>query len=1223
MDRNNIGPLLIALLGAFAVAIPVTIRSSGPASPQVETPLTTPSGDRPLAAYEIIKYFFGFTDKEAYEAWTDQPDARKGYEIEFVIATLPEPIASPLRSKFDSYLDAIQSAAETAGYVLDRFNLPWQVPEKGSPQGFALGQQLVLRWEEDTKDGLPKPTGSFVSVEGNKKEQTRFLTEPGILLFRHNQEKKLLLVLVVGETPTWGVRKEALANALDLVSWLSNYWPDKPPQRFPEVAKGPPQIRILGPSFSGSAKSIDLALDAWLATHQPLPLPQVTIISGTATAVRDEFEPKGRFTATTVSDSQRNHLIECYLMHLGANHIALLSESGTLRGFHYSSEAHPHAMGDASADSGCRNAPLPLGPMRVVLDWLGRRPPPAPRILYLKYPLHISNLRNASRSAATPATPQLALGRRNLPFSEEQSEAGGYVIPTFSSREAYYDELVLDRLLSTIHRERIKYVEIVATDNEDLIFLAQQIRSKCPDTVIVSLSEDLRFLHSDVNQDLRGMLVFSTYPLFSANQSWTYPFTGEGQRFTGEGQRFIGEGQRSQFPSDNAEGVYNATLALLGKAESMLEYSIPFEKLPTKPPLWVSIVGTDDFWPVAYMPIDDDPGEVLYPAGLRPPPKGPIEVASALYPRPFLIGFLLMSLFSLAASLSLLKESSNLRVSSFFARFFWLWNWVPASLSMLWGDAVIPGNRPMRRTILFECATILLVLYAIVFFYYLLPWLPGSGFKSDVVSWHPSVLVETLAVTACITLSLQLLAVFTTLVGACAAATSISRKVGLVAVLPFSLVAAYSVTELTVNFKQPSIIERPSIFAFLRSVDLRSGVSPLVPILLMGGAGLVLVLCSLRRLNLLEQCPLPSPFLNLKSTSFEGVTKLEDQIIHLLECSALRLPGLPLLLPAFFAIWAALHQGRASYPVDGPAFDYALFATSVLVYAGFLAVFLRFTGVWLSLRSLLRRLYWHPTRGSYESLRESLPGDQTARKRIYLVEPRPTYAAMEASLQSAREIQQRVNLPYLRVAVDCAERCLLRAYKLETGATDNWRESVSARLHAERTVAIVTGAVASIFDGEWRLAGAAQTASRSDQEVVTELIRQANLCIAARVVDFLRQVLAQLQNLALFGTTGMLLMLLAMSSYPFPQRDTLLWLSWATLLGAVLLLLIVFVQMNRDRIISLLSGTTPGKLEWDSSFLIQVTVFGVVPILTLLGAQFPQAFGQLFSWASKLGSGGH
>jgi hypothetical protein len=138
---------------------------------------------------------------------------------------------------------------------------------------------------------------------------------------------------------------------------------------------------------------------------------------------------------------------------------------------------------------------------------------------------------------------------------------------------------------------------------------------------------------------------------------------------------------------------------------------------------------------------------------------------------------------------------------------------------MLSGDAVFSGNRPTRRTILFESATILLVLYAIVFFYYLLPWLPGSGFGSGVVSWHPSLLVETLAVTACITLLLQLLAVVTTLEGAWAAATSIAGRVGVLAVLLFSVVVAYSVAELTVAFG------RPSIFLFLRSVDLRSGVS--------------------------------------------------------------------------------------------------------------------------------------------------------------------------------------------------------------------------------------------------------------------------------------------------------------------------------------------------------------------------------------------------------------
>jgi hypothetical protein len=202
------------------------------------------------------------------------------------------------------------------------------------------------------------------------------------------------------------------------------------------------------------------------------------------------------------------------------------------------------------------------------------------------------------------------------------------------------------------------------------------------------------------------MLVFSTYPLNSANQSWTYPFFGEGQRW--------------QFPSDNAEGVYNATLALLGKPEQMLEYSRPFVKLSAGPPLWVSIVGNDDFWPVAYMETRDK-GMPRYRAESRPRPKLPILLASALYPRPFLIGFLLLSLFSMTACLSLLEVSPVLPISRFFGRFFSAWGWLPTSLSTLSGDAVISGNRPTRRTMLFQYATILFVLYAIIFFYYLLP----------------------------------------------------------------------------------------------------------------------------------------------------------------------------------------------------------------------------------------------------------------------------------------------------------------------------------------------------------------------------------------------------------------------------------------------------------------------------------------------------------------------
>ena len=176
-------------------------------------------------------------------------------------------------------------------------------------------------------------------------------------------------------------------------------------------------------------------------------------------------------------------------------------------------------------------------------------------------------------------------------------------------------------------------------------------------------------------------------------------------------------------------------------------------------------------------------------------------------------------------------------------------------------------------------------------------------------------------------------------------------------------------------------------------------------------------------------------------------------------------------------------------------------------------------------------------------------------------------------------------------------------------------------------MSIVSGAVAAIFDREWRQQNASSRASRSQLKLEVTVAQQtmllpqhADFFVAARVVDFLRQVMPQLNNLAVFGSASMLLMLLALSSYPFPQRDAFVWLSWATLLGAVIILLVVFVQMNRDRVVSLLHGTVPGKLSWYASLVNQVILFAVVPALSLLGAQFPDAFRQVFSWVSKIGS---
>jgi hypothetical protein len=119
-------------------------------------------------------------------------------------------------------------------------------------------------------------------------------------------------------------------------------------------------------------------------------------------------------------------LTKNYLLSLGAqcDRIAVLSETGT-------------SFGLAPRDDQKHCAPLKL-----------------------TFPLHISNLRRAVRSTAGSPMPQLELGHRNLSFSEEQSEAGGYTVPAFSSRATSYDELTLTKLLQTIYRQRMDYVHI-------------------------------------------------------------------------------------------------------------------------------------------------------------------------------------------------------------------------------------------------------------------------------------------------------------------------------------------------------------------------------------------------------------------------------------------------------------------------------------------------------------------------------------------------------------------------------------------------------------------------------------------------------------------------------------------------------------------------------------------------------------------------------------------
>src|SRR5207237_1598625 len=98
----------------------------------------------------------------------------------------------------------------------------------------------------------------------------------------------------------------------------------------------------------------------------------------------------------------------------------------------------------------------------------------------------------------------------------------------------------------------------------------------------------------------------------------------------------------------------------------------------------------------------------------------------------------------------------------------------------------------------------------------------------------------------------------------------------------------------------------------------------------------------------------------------------------------------------------------------------------------------------------------------------------------------------------------------------------------------------------------------------------------------------------------------QMQNLIVFVTMGLVLMLLAVTSYSFQPRNLLLLFNWSIILSAVALTLVVFVQMDRDKFLSTLSNTEPGQVTWNRDFISKVAVHGVLPILALLSAQFPE-----------------
>ena len=284
---------------------------------------------------------------------------RAGFDrIGFLIASVPDPIDSAFAEDFDAYVASIRLALEASGYVSDQFFDPW-----------AADSQAVTEGKSGGTSGGTGPAESGAPSDRHRRE-------PGILLFRRRTTPaapappllELFAVLLVGESPTWGVQKTALARALDTIDAtcgprVTHERPEV--RRFCGMEEGASTtIRLLGPTSSGAADSIRATIAHWLVgktSPQPLAFPptwNIEIRSGSATAratqtiLEDELPAEVerqtgwtvpvRFRATVNPDDLLWTFVSDYLVaNLGAqlNEIAVLTESNTGYGQEFKAKA--------------------------------------------------------------------------------------------------------------------------------------------------------------------------------------------------------------------------------------------------------------------------------------------------------------------------------------------------------------------------------------------------------------------------------------------------------------------------------------------------------------------------------------------------------------------------------------------------------------------------------------------------------------------------------------------------------------------------------------------------------------------------------------------------------------------------------------------------------------------------------------------------------------------
>jgi hypothetical protein len=1203
--------LLFGLLAAAAVGAPAFVQR-GPTEPQppasVQVPaVPIPGGTvpaiRPSGTRMVADYAAGARadDTRAATARADgarndaaRSDSARVVVRHAIVVILPDPVDSHLDWAFDSQVESVRRALETSGYVLDRFWLPW----RPAAEGGASASDTIRR------------------------------VAPGVMLFRRaGVRDSLAVVYLVGEIPTSGIHAVAFAAALhDRAALLTSYAAVRD-----TTPGGYALLRVVGPTFSGSAPSLRNALRA---AQRAGAIGPADIVSGGATAPGNavlladstaESDTSGnrtrlRFRATVNPVDRLQHHIEAAItekLGIAPREIAYLTESGTAYGI--SLQARSDTGPASKPPTGTMAAPQLDSALHVALR--------------VPFPMNISRLRREYARNVLPgdtgARAQASATRIDWrdPASASESPA------PLSELTAPMIERTLSDIEGTLVLHHIRAVGILATDVRDRLFLASIVKERLRDVKVFFISSHSLYLRPEMNSKMRGALVVSTYPLFLENQYWDLTHQRR---------------ERLVFTSDMSEGTYNAVLAQLRVPDGMTDYAFPLDpSATTVPPVWITTVGANSLLPVVARRGGDSATSERYVLRRDGVPTRPnAEAAPALHE-----SIVLALLLWTALLLAMYRNFRDLRAPS------------PApedTASDAWSRSERDALGWHRESwVVFRFVAIFCA-FAPVTLVVLRPQAHGT----IVTRLALGAFVGAMFV-SCIGVALHYLFLRSK---AAAAASDPSapraplRKQAMAAGvlvrdhlrahrsrqwIQHALVHVVAVLYLLITavfMLQVGRLQPPdaNIF-FFRALSLDSGVTPVVP--LFAGALLLAAWSTwhIKRVALLDDLSafeaacrgqrldashvVVDSSLGCAARFMDSVARVRGGLIRVLPGRSAYALLFGLVLFGFWTIAELdrsietimlgnlLTVGTPGVVLLPGSFD-LLFRFLMLSAIALSAWTLyRLVIVGNAFRHLLRNVEAMPVGQAFSRLPRSIAS-------ITRFTP---FSAPPAAV---------VDLVIDRSAQTCWRRLVameVPGYATEACRTVVAASKLSLRLRSAGGMLDTSVAGPLVALHETLCAGAALNLVPLDVEMpeadggkqrdaapARSWAELAQEIVALYVVDYVEWVVRHLRDLALSLIASLALTTVLLASYPF-EPESLVKIFFFTLMAAtVMAIAMLLFQMSRDATMSRITHTTPGQITWDVQLVLNLMLVAAVPLLTLLSAQFPQIRDILFSWVTPV-----